>query len=402
MPWLEVLRLSVESIIAQKFRAALTILGLLIGVLAVVLLVSIGDGARKFISSELEGLGTNFIVVQPGKTDRKSGMGPPPGVSQREMRIADVKALQRKNFSLSAVTGLVLGSSSVRYQSNISNISVFGTNEQFLDIFNVKVQTGSFLTQEDDDNSRRVIILGNNVAKNLFEDQSPLGKQVKINFREFRVIGVLSKTGNKLGLNLDEIAIIPTTAALKAFNETKLFGIRAKARNRQNVDEAVEEVKSILKDRREGEEDFSVFTQKEMMETLDGILNMLTYVLAAIAAISMLVGGIGIMNIMLVTVTERTSEIGIRRAVGARQSDIIKQFLAEAVSLSLLGGLLGLLGAVIIANIFMAFYPSFNLNPPLWILLPAFIFSVLTGIIFGVYPSLKAARIEPLDALRHE
>jgi putative ABC transport system permease protein len=400
MPLSEVLRLSFESILAQKFRAALTMLGLLVGVLAVVLLVSIGDGTKKFISAELEGLGINFIIVQPGKTDRKGGFGPPPGVSQREMTTADVKALERRSFNLAAVTGLVLGSTSLRYNDNIVNVSVFGTNERFIDIFNLKVGLGNFLSKEDQENSRRVVVIGSKIAKSLFDLQNPLGKQIKVNFREFRVIGVLASSGSKLGLNLDEVAFIPTNSALKAFNETKLFGIRAKAKSRNNLPEAVEEIRNILKERRNGEEDFTIATQKEMMETLTSILDMLTYVLAGIAAISMIVGGVGIMNIMLVSVSERTSEIGIRRAVGARQIDIIKQFMAEAMLLSIIGGTLGLALSFVFTNIFTLFYPDFNPTPPNWILGPAFIFSVAVGVIFGVYPAVKAAKIEPLDALR--
>lgn len=402
MPWKEILRLSFESLSSQKIRALLTILGMVIGVAAVVLLVSIGNGTKYFVTQQLEGLGTNFIVVQPGKTDRKSGFGPPMGAAQRKMTRADVLAIEKRSFNIEAVTGLVMGTTSVRHDDNIANVSVFGTNDQFIEIFNLKVAQGEFFSRTDEENGRRVAILGAKVVENLFGEDPALGKQIKLNQREFRVGGIMAKTGSKLGINFDDFVFIPSTAALRAFNDDKLFGIRAKAKSRQALNDAVEEIRTIMKDRRDGEEDFTITTQKEMMETLDSILSMLTYVLAGIATISMIVGGIGIMNIMLVSVTERISEIGIRRAVGARATDIVKQFLAEAMTLSLLGGMLGLGISFAITYGAFLFYPSFDMRPPTWILAPAFFLSLLVGVAFGVWPAMKAARIQTLDALRHE
>jgi putative ABC transport system permease protein len=208
--------------------------------------------------------------------------------------------------------------------------------------------------------------------------------------------------GDKLGLSFDEIGFIPTEAALKLFNEDKLFGIRARASSRIGVDDAVAEITQILKDRREGEEDFTVLTQVSMMESMNTILSMLTYVLAAIAAISMLVGGIGIMNITWVSVVERTQEIGIRRAVGARRRDILQQFLAEAIGLSFLSGALGVGGALLLTYGLHLFFPSFDMRSPLWIVVPAFVLALLVGVAFGVGPAWRASRIETLDALRHE
>ena len=402
MQWREIFRLALESLRANAFRTALTMLGMLIGVMAVVLLVSLGNGAKKYVTNEFEGLGTNLIIVQPGKTDKKTTFGPPIGAAQRKMTLADVNALEKKSFNLEAVTGLVFGTTQVRYEDNIVNVSVFGSNDALIRILNLQVGTGGFFSREEDDYGRRVVVLGQEVARDLFGDASPLGRQVKLNQREFRVIGVMKATGSKLGLNFDQFVFIPTTAALRTFNDDKLFGIRAKARSRAGVADAVEEIRGILTERREGEEDFTIATQAEMMQTMDTILSMLTYVLAGIALISMLVGGIGIMNIMLVSVSERTAEIGIRRAVGARRSDILKQFLVEAGTLSLLGGAAGValsLGVTYGARIF---FPDFDMRPPFWILPPAFMLSFLVGVVFGVWPALRASRIETLDALRHE
>lgn len=402
MQYKEILRMSVESLLAQKLRTSLTVLGMVIGVGAVVLLVSLGEGAKKYVLREFEGLGTNLIVVQPGKSDKKTHLGPPIGAAQRKMTTADVAAIERKALNLEAVSGLVLGTVSVRYEDAISNITVFGSNEQFPHIITLLMGQGSFFTREEDEYGRRVVVLGKNIAQQLFGDDDPIGRAVKLNESEFRVVGVLAPMGDKLGLSFDELGFIPTEAALKLFNEEKLFGIRAKASSRVSVDDAVAEITEILKERRDGEEDFTVMTQVSMMESMNTILSMLTYVLAAIAAISMLVGGIGIMNIMWVSVVERTQEIGIRRAVGARRRDILQQFVAEALGLSLLSGGVGVGGAVLITYVLHFFFPAFDMRAPLWIVLPAFILALLVGGIFGVGPAWRASRIETLDALRYE
>ncbi len=394
--------MSVESLLAQKLRTSLTVLGMVIGVGAVVLLVSLGEGAKKYVLREFEGLGTNLIVVQPGKSDKKTHLGPPIGAAQRKMTTADVAAIERKALNLEAVSGLVLGTVSVRYEDAISNITVFGSNEQFPHIITLVMGQGSFFTREEDEYGRRVVVLGKNIAQQLFGDDDPIGRAVKLNESEYRVVGVLAPMGDKLGLSFDELGFIPTEAALKLFNEDKLFGIRAKASSRVSVDDAVAEITEILKERRDGEEDFTVMTQVSMMESMNTILSMLTYVLAAIAAISMLVGGIGIMNIMWVSVVERTQEIGIRRAVGARRRDILQQFVAEALGLSLLSGGVGVGGAVFITYVLHFFFPAFDMRAPLWIVLPAFVLALLVGGIFGVGPAWRASRIETLDALRYE
>jgi putative ABC transport system permease protein len=398
----EILRMSVESLLAQKLRTVLTVLGMVIGVSSVILLVSLGEGAKKYVMREFEGLGANLIVIQPGKSDKKTHFGPPVGAAQRKMTTADVAAIERRAVNLEAVSGLILGTVSVRHEESISNITVFGTNEQFPEIITLQIGRGSYFSREEDEYRRRVVVLGNNIAEELFGDDDPIGRTVKLNESEFRIVGVLAPMGDKLGLSFDELGFIPTEAALKLFNEDKLFGIRAKASSRVGMDDAVAEITEILKERRDGEEDFTVLTQISMMESMNTILSMLTYVLGAIAAISMVVGGIGIMNIMWVSVVERTQEIGIRRAVGARRCDILQQFVAEAVGLSFLSGALGVGGAVIITYSLHLIFPTFDMRAPFWIVAPAFVLALLVGTIFGVGPAWRASRIETLDALRYE
>ena len=401
MPISEILALAFESLYANKLRAGLTMLGMIIGVGAVVLLVSIGNGAKNYITHEFEGLGTNLIMVQPGRTDRKSGFGPPIGSSKEKLTLGDVDALERQSFNLEAVTGVMFGAATVKASDASVSTNVLGASDKLVKIFSIKVQLGQFFSQEED-YGRRVVVLGWGVAQKLFNEANPLGKLIKINDSDHRVIGVTEKTGESLGFNMDDLVFIPTKSAMRIFNEDKLFGIRAKAKSRTSVDDALEEIRTVLKSRHNGQEDFTIVTQHSMLQTMDTIMGMLTYVLAGIAMISMLVGGIGIMNIMLVNVTERTREIGVRRAVGARQRDILRQFLAEAVALSLTGGFLGLLGSAGLTYLIYWVVPKFDMRAPLWIMIPAFLLSAVTGVAFGVWPARKAARIQTIDALRYE
>lgn len=398
----EVLRLAIEAMLAHKFRSALTIIGMVIGVFAVVVLVSIGQGAKNYVLSEFQSLGTNFIVIQPGKTDKKGAFGPPVGAAQRKMTLDDVVALEKRALNLEAVSGVVLATASIRLGEAIHNSNVFGVNEQFQEIVTLPVAVGEYFGREEAQTGRRVAVIGSNVKQNLFGNEVAIGRAIKLNSSEFRVVGVLAKSGQKLGFDFDEIALIPTRAALRLFNEDKLFGIRAKASSRVSLDDAVAEITDILKDRRNGEEDFTIITQVAMMQSMDKLLDMLTYVLGAIAAVSMVVGGIGIMNIMLVSVSERTSEIGIRRAVGARRIDIMKQFLTEACVLSAVSGLAGVGGALLLTYGAAWAVPSFDMRAPNWILIPAFLMALIVGTVFGVWPARKAAKIETLDALRYE
>ncbi len=402
MPLRETIRLAFESLNTNRFRAALTMLGLVIGVSAVILLVSIGTGAKRYILSEFEGMGTNLIMVQPGKVDAKSNLGPPIGAAQRKLTISDVDAIEKRAFNIEAVSGVVLASASIRYNANLNNVNLLGANDRFTDILNITTSQGNWFTREEDDFGRRVAVLGAKIADNLFGNEYAIGRSVRINQSDFKVIGVLDSVGDKVGFNLDNFAFVPTRAALRLFNDDKLFGLRAKASSRSGVNDAVEEMRTILKERRQGEEDFTIITQDAMMESMSTILSMLTYVLAAIASISMLVGGVGIMNIMLVSVAERTPEIGVRRAVGAQKRDILKQFVVEAVTLSCTGGITGLVLSVGLTQLGFLFFPAFDLRTPFWIVPPALLISVSIGVIFGVWPAWKASQIEILNALRYE
>jgi putative ABC transport system permease protein len=393
---------SFEALKENKLRSALTMLGMIIGVAAVILLVSVGTGAKRYITGEFESLGTNIIIIQPGKTDKKNSMGPPVSSSKGKLTLTDVDALEKRTSSLKAVSGVMFGAGTIKNEFSSLNINILGANDQFIKIFNMNIDEGTYISKDEDDAGRRVVVLGHNVKKSLYGSEIGLGKLVKINDSEHRVIGIIKETGDKLGFNVDDMVFIPTKSALRLFNTENLFGIRAAGNSRGGLDDTVKEITDVLKDRHNGEEDFTIVTQVTMLESMNTILNMLTYALGAIAFISMLVGGIGIMNIMLVSVTERTREIGIRRAVGARQSDILKQFLIEAVVISVSSGLLGIFISAFITYSLFFFFPKFDMRPPFWIIPPAFFMSLFTGIIFGVWPARKASKIQTIDALRYE
>jgi putative ABC transport system permease protein len=393
---------SFEALQENKLRSILTMLGMIIGVAAVILLVSVGTGAKRYITSEFESLGTNIIIIQPGKTDKKNSMGPPVTSSKGKLTMADVEALEKRSSTTSAVSGVMFGAGAIKNEFSSLNINILGANDQFIKIFNMTINEGAYISKDEEDAGRRVVVLGHNVKKSLFGTDQALGKLVKINDSEHRVIGIIKESGDKLGFNVDDMVFIPTKSALRLFNTESLFGIRAAGRTRGGMDDTVAEITEILKERHNGEEDFTIVTQVTMLESMNTILNMLTYALAAIALISMLVGGIGIMNIMLVSVTERTREIGIRRAVGARQSDILKQFLIEAIVISITSGLVGILFSVFVTFSLYLIFPKFDMRPPFWIIPPAFLMSFFTGVLFGVWPARKASKIQTIDALRYE
>lgn len=402
MPIREVIFLAFEAIYANKLRSMLTMLGIIIGVAAVVLLVSIGNGAKNYITQQFMGMGTNLIMIQPGRTEGKSSFGPPIGSAQRPLNLHDVEALEKQSFSLEAVTGVTFGMGTAKIDNRSMNAQVLGASDKFFQILNVKLQLGQILSREEADTGRKVAVIGHKVAKTLFDDANPLGQLIKILDSQHRVIGVFEPSGEKLGFNMDNMILVPTKDAMRIFNDEKLLGIRAKAKSLASINDAVAEIKIILKHRHSDQEDFTVTTQLAMLDTMGTILGMLTYVLAGIAMISMLVGGIGIMNIMLVSVTERTREIGIRRAVGARKQDILTQFIVEAMVLSVTGGLIGLGISIFITSAIYWALPDFDMRAPIWILAPSFLISLFTGVIFGVWPARSAANIETIEALRYE
>jgi putative ABC transport system permease protein len=400
MEFWETIRVALTAIIRNKIRSFLTVLGIVIGVSSVILLVGIGTGIKIYITGQLESLGTNLLFVMPGKFALELGGTDPGGaLLSSKLRLSHVKDLQRKGGDLiTAVSAAAQGSSTLEYRGKTKFTQINGVDESFPDLFNNKVEKGSFFDKAAVSSSSRVIVLGSTVAEELFGEHNPLGKKVSVDETIYRVIGVLESKGAISGIDYDDNVYVPVTTHMRQFDLERIHAIYAKAKDEDSVTAAISKIEAILKEDLD-EDDFTVLNQKDLLSTLSQIFAFLTLALGGIAAISLLVGGIGIMNIMFVSVTERTREVGLRKALGATFRNILVQFLFEAVVLSLVGGLLGLaLGAA--GSLLLSRWLQTQIT--LWSVILAFGFSSAVGIIFGVAPALKAARLDPIQALRYE
>ncbi len=390
----EGLRVALEALRANRLRSALTMLGVVIGVAAVVVLVAIGTGAKHEVTSQVEGLGSNIVIVVPGKF----AFGSAPTVSR--LTLTDVDALGRILGDPTAVAATLTSGEEVRAGSRTAFATVDGTNPNVQRVFDRPVDRGRYIRAVDVDTRRRVVVLGSQIAQTLFPDLDPLGRQVSIAGVRFRVVGIFTRVGATFGVDRDIEVHIPITAAQRLFGTERVDALAVRAPSAGAVGRVKSAVLAAL-ERRYPSTEFSAVTQTQILGTIGRILSLLTLVLAAIAAISLLVGGVGVSNIMLVNVRERTSEIGLRKALGARQRDILLQFLIEAVLLTGLGGLLGIglgVGGALLLN-------ALSPLPALiawWSPLLAFAVSVGVGVLFGVVPARRAGRLAPVVALRSE
>jgi len=398
----EAFGLALEMLVANRVRTALTTLGVVIGVAAIILLVSLGEGATAYITQELTELGTNLLIITPGKTQTSGGFHPPIAGTVRKLTYEDAVALRRRASLLTDAVPVVLGTGKVRYQGVSRDTSVIGVTPEFQRVRNLYVEIGQFVSEEDVEGRRRVVVLGRTVKRELFGEENPLGQFVTLADSRYRVIGIMERKGVSLGFDIDDLVFIPVKSAQDLFDTDRLFEILASVRSPDEIDRAIQQVKDILIRRHGNREDFTLTSQGAILSAFTTILKILTAVLGGIAGISLLVGGIGIMNIMLVSVRERTREIGIRKAVGARRRDILGQFLLESVMLSCLGGGLGIIVGVGGAKGLSIFFTYLPTRVSLWAVLMAFGFSAAVGVFFGVYPARRAALLDPIQALRYE
>jgi putative ABC transport system permease protein len=390
----EAWRVALDALRANRLRSVLTMLGVVIGVGAVVALVSIGTGTKHLVEQQVEGLGSNLLIVVPGRLDA----GSPPTVST--MNLDDVDAVDRVVGDRSRVAVTISSGETVRAGSQKAFASMQGVLETTPSVFVRRLDRGTYLTRADVSTGRRVAVLGAGVARTLFGDRDPIGRQITIAGVRFRVIGTFEQLGQSLGVDRDSEVHIPVTAAQRLLGTDRIDGLAIRAPDRETIDALGASVVAAL-EKRHPDTDFSAVTQEQILGVLGDILGVLTGVLAAIAGISLLVGGVGVSNIMLVSVRERTKEIGLRKAVGARPRDIGVQFLLEAVLLTTIGGVLGMalgIGAALVVD---------RLTPvpaaiTWWSLALAFGVSAAVGIIFGVVPAQRAGRLDPVVALRTE
>ncbi|MEK6673568.1 MAG: ABC transporter permease [Nitrospirota bacterium] len=401
MDVIETISIARDSLLSNRMRSLLTMLGVIIGVAAVIMLVSIGEGARKYIQKELGELGSNILVVVPGKTAKEGGMHM--GTSAvRKLLYSDALLIEKRSSNVLHAVPVIVGTSWIKHAGKSRDTYVVGVNEDYFDIRNLKIAVGRGINTSDVDSSRRVCVLGTTVKDEVLGEANPLGASVTIGDSKYRVIGVMQKKGVALGFDIDDVVFIPTTTSKELFDTDRLFNITIKIKSPDVILDAKKDIKDILIKKHANKEDFTILSQDEMIAVMGKILNIMTSVLAGIAAISLIVGGIGIMNIMLVSVRERTREIGIRKALGAKNRDILFQFLVEAVTLSILGGICGTIvgGSLsLIIPYFIEFLPT---ELVWWAIILSFFFSAAVGVFFGVYPARKASLLHPIVALRYE
>ncbi|MBI5448796.1 ABC transporter permease [Candidatus Gottesmanbacteria bacterium] len=394
---LEFTKIAFLSLVTNKIRAILTMLGIIIGVMSVILLVSIGTGLQSFVTKQFASLGSNTIFVLPGKVDFRSG-GPTTPVSKFEL--TDVSDITRGSASVLHVSPAVAQNATITAKGKTVGTEIAGVWENYFLIQNFTAETGDIIRQSDVERTRKTIVLGPKPATELFGDADPIGQWVTLGAVRYQIKGVLVSKGGggALGADIDNHAFIPLTSALRQFNQNKPYMLLIQATAPESVDQAAADVKRILS-RRLKDDDFTVMQQTELLNTINQFLGAITVALGGIAAISLLVGGIGIMNIMLVSVTERTREIGLRKAIGATPKDILLQFLIEAVILSLTGGAIGILLGALGSLALRSFVQT---SVTLWSVALASGFSAAIGIIFGVAPAIRASRLDPIEALRYE
>lgn len=392
------------SLIANKMRSILTMLGIIIGVAAVIALVSIGNGVKQDIQNSISSLGSNLLMVMPG-APRTPGVRPSAG-SMKSLKVSDYQAISKLD-GVKAASPMTNGSYVVIYQNKNWTTSVSGVSYNYLDVNNWSMKSGRFLSEKNVQNRERVAVVGKTVVKNLFGDEDPVGAEIRVKNIPFRIIGVLNSKGSgAMGNDQDDMVIIPYTTAMERVEGVDyLRMIYVTGKDENGIDRLQSDIENLLRVRHgikdTNLDDFNIQNMNSIMETMEETTGTLTLFLGAVAAISLVVGGIGIMNIMLVSVTERTREIGVRKALGATYSVIVTQFLIEAVVISLMGGIIGIiLGIGSSKLIGMASGMSTVISVPTIVM--SFAFSMAIGLIFGIYPARKAAKLNPIDALHYE
>ncbi|MDP2785432.1 MAG: ABC transporter permease [Sulfurimicrobium sp.] len=397
----DVLRFAAGSLAGARTRTLLMIAAMAIGVASVVVLTSLGEGARLYVVGQFSSLGTNLVIVFPGRSETTGNPGMLLGETTRDLTLDDALSLTRSR-AIRRIAPLTVGSALVTTHKRNRETPVLGSTADMLAIRHMSMGQGHFLPGGDPRQATPVCVLGAKVKSELFGTQQAVGEWLRIGDRRFRVVGVLASQGESMGFNTDELVIVPVASAQMLFNTSSLFRILIEARSREDISRAKQDAEEFLAKRHEGERDVTVVTQDAILATFDRILRALTLAVGGIAAISLAVAGILIMNVMLIAVSQRTQEIGLLKAIGAAPQQIRALFFAEAAVLSFAGAvaglILGFLGSYVIGRI----YPVLPTTPPWWAVLAAFGTALVTGILFSVAPARRAARLDPVESLaRH-
>ncbi len=399
MSWQDLLLLALRSITAHRLRSALTLSGIAVGIAAVILLTSIGEGLHRFVLQEFSQFGTNVIQINPG---RQGARGGPPGLpsTARELTLDDVAALARLPY-VTHVTANVSGNAEVRANGRVRRTMVLGVSAAMQEVYAMRVRIGHFLPADDSANPRAFVVLGPKLKHELFGVANALGERIQIGDERYRVVGIMEAKGEFLGIDLDDTAFIPSARGLALFKRDGLMEIGVAYAKNVPVAHVVDAVKRSLITRH-GREDFTVRTQEDMLATLSNILDILTAAVGALGGISLLVGGVGIVTIMTIAVSERTNEIGLLVALGARRRTILGLFLGEAVVLSAVGGLIGLAVGAGAAHVLGLLLPALPVSTPWGFAVAAESVAVLIGLLAGVLPARRAASLDAVAALRAE
>ena len=395
----DAIRFSWQALSANTTRTFLMLLAMSIGVGSVVILTALGEGARNYVTAEFSSLGTNLVIVIPGKSET-SGDNPMGliGITERDLTIDDALALKR-HPKINRIAPLNIGVAEVAWQSRKREVSIMGTNHEFQKIRQWKMAQGKFLPKTDMSRGTSVCVLGADLRNEIFGAHSALGQWIRIGDRRFRVIGILDKEGQSMGMDVGDSVFIPVASAQSLFNVPALFRIFVEVKTREAIPKVISFIKGTIQERHQGVEDITVITQDAILATFDRILSALTYSIGGIAAISLFVAGILIMNVMLVTVSQRTSEIGLLKSLGASSKAVLNLILIEAILLSSLGALIGLiLGQLGCWGIRSAF-PDLPAYPPAWATLASILIALITGVLFSLLPAKKAAQLDPVVAL---
>lgn len=395
----DVLAYAAGALRGHRLRSVLALLGVAIGVTSVIVLTSLGEGARRYIVKEFSELGTNLIVVIPGKIET-TGL-PFAGGVPNDLTLEDADALRQRIPAIRRLTPLSLGEAQASYRDRTRRATVVGGTADLLHVRHLRLQIGRFLPEGDPRHQPRVCVIGSALQRELFEDRNPLGEILEVGGERFRVIGVIAPRGMSLGMDLDEVVEIPVAHGMRMFDQRSLFRILVEVSSHAEIPTVERRIVEVMAERH-GEEDVTILTEDAVLSTLDSIMAVLTAALGGIAAISLIVAGVAIMNVMLVSVSERTGEIGLLKALGATGRQVTAAFLAEAAILSLAGGVAGLVGAAVVNAVLRQVWPKFPIAAPAWAVLSAVVVSAGVGLLFGALPARRAAALDPVTALgRH-
>lgn len=384
------LRMALKSIVSNKMRTLLTMLGIIIGVASVIIMVSIGEGTSAEIKSKIEGMGSNILNVRLRSEARRYVMD-----------YDEIKTLENVD-AVSLVAPVVTGSVKAKNGVETMSLSINGIDDAYMDVNNYEMANGRNIVPLDVDYREKVAVVGKDIVDELFAGKDPVGSYLQLNGTKFLVVGVLKEKGSTMGKSSDEVIFIPITTATRLLKLSNIQNITIQATSSETVTKAEESLTTFFMNKMDNDDTlFRIFNQTETLETIDSVTKSTSLMLGGIAAISLMVGGIGIMNIMLVSVMERTREIGVRKALGAKTSNIMTQFLVESAVVSGLGGIIGITGSYLTMYILRKYF-SMSVVTPSYIVIAAFSFSLIVGIFFGLYPASKASKLKPVDALRYE